>query len=406
MSSFFKCRLRLCFVLIPVVAGCGGAEEPAMESSETADSATEPDSTWAEYKDDEEAVAADESDPDAGTVVGADRSEPDRGFTRERVYFATNRDRVSDSDDPNEYFISEQGAFRFGVCEVSIPHRRKPGSMPEPSLLKLEFREDPKKHIVLMKIEILNRSDVRTAVSDRVGRSPEKEVLVFIHGYKNTFRDAARRTAQLAYDLNFQGAAMFFSWPAGKTNYLADLRQAQEATDECVDFLRFVTGDCGAKKIHIIAHSMGNFVLTNALRKMVSNPTDAASFNKFHHIALAAPDISAKTFREDIAPQIQGLADRFTIYASKADLAMDVSRKANDWDPLGDVNRESTQAGALPFVDFIDATEISRKSWFSVGHAYYGDMPELIRDVRDLFHDVPTSSRRLTQSGSIFLLQP
>lgn len=139
---------------------------------------------------------------------------------------------------------------------------------------------------------------------------------------------------------------------------------------------------------------------------MAADTTDASALKAFNHIALAAPDISASDFREEIAPNIRGLADRFTIYASKTDLAMDASRTANEWDPLGDVNTESQKSGELPYVDFIDATEIANKSWFSVGHAYYGDMPELITDIRSLLRDVPAGERKLGRSGRNYVMRP
>lgn len=410
--KYLKCGLFL-IGLATFVAPCGCSSD---QDSEPRDSSSSAEPAGGDYEasgaeppagEDHEASSAESAGEDheaasSSEMIGGDYEAG--GFSKERVYFVTNRDRNANSEDPNEYFVSELSSLRFGYCDVSIPYKRERGTLPEPGWF--EWKEDPKKHVVLLTIEVNDRETTQSAIAERVEASAEKEVLLFIHGYQNTFRDAARRTAQLAFDLNFDGPAVFFSWPAGHVNYLADLRRAEDSIDECVEFVRMASGKCGAKRVHVIAHSMGNFVLTKALEKLATSPEGRADLKSLHHIALAAPDINAETFRRKIAPAISGLANRFTVYASTGDLAMDVSREVNQWEPLGDVSDESVKAGALSYVDFIDASEIAGDSWFSVGHAYYGDMPELIRDVRDLFRDVPTSSRRLTQSGTIYLLRP
>ncbi|WP_429550866.1 alpha/beta hydrolase [Paraburkholderia sp. MM5477-R1] len=54
---------------------------------------------------------------------------------------------------------------------------------------------------------------------------------LFIRGFKVGFVDAARRTAQMAYDLGFDGAPVFFSWPSqGQFSPLAPLTPRPPAT--------------------------------------------------------------------------------------------------------------------------------------------------------------------------------
>jgi hypothetical protein len=84
------------------------------------------------------------------------------------------------------------------------PRYHKVGRMESPSMWELEFREDPEKHIVLF----------FGTIKARVADSARKEMLVFVPGYNVSFEDAARRTTQLAYDLQFDGVAAIFSWPS------------------------------------------------------------------------------------------------------------------------------------------------------------------------------------------------
>ena len=41
--------------------------------------------------------------------------------------------------------------------------------------------------------------------------------MVFIHGFNVPFEDAIYRTAQLAHDLDFDGAPILYSWPSRGT---------------------------------------------------------------------------------------------------------------------------------------------------------------------------------------------
>jgi hypothetical protein len=53
--------------------------------------------------------------------------------------------------DPDLFFGDDvRGDLSYGVCEVSIPYKRTPGTLPEPSIWSLEFTQDPRKHVVLM----------------------------------------------------------------------------------------------------------------------------------------------------------------------------------------------------------------------------------------------------------------
>ena len=55
------------------------------------------------------------------------------------------------------------------------------------------------------------------ALKGQMQRAARDDAFLFIHGYNVTFEGAARRTAQMAYDLGFNGAAVFYSWPSQGT---------------------------------------------------------------------------------------------------------------------------------------------------------------------------------------------
>ena len=110
--------------------------------------------------------------------------------------------------------------------------------------------------------------EFRNALLLSVDKSSEKDAFVFVHGFNVTFAEAARRTAQLAHDLGFNGAPILYSWPSRATlvGYVGDQDDAELTAGNLRRFLYKIVAESGARRIHLIAHSMGNRALTYALR--------------------------------------------------------------------------------------------------------------------------------------------
>ena len=280
--------------------------------------------------------------------------------------------------------------LKYGVCEVTIPPIHTPGELESPSLLlKWEVVEDPEKHIVLKSTQPLNREDFFSKLQQTLD-SKGKSLLVFVHGYNVSFDDAARRTAQMAYDLKFPGAPVFYSWPSYNNwyRYPDDKANIERSVDQIKDFLQQLAIDSKAESINLIAHSMGNVGLTQAIAKMgVDRPI-------FNQVVLAAPDIDAQVFRNEIAPRITNKANRFTLYTSKSDLALVASRFFNSSGRLGD-SREGPIA--VPGIDTIDATDVDTSL---LGHSYYGSNASVLDDIASLLLGKPLSERSYLKAQS------
>ena len=344
-------------------------------------------------------------------------SKQHKGFSSELVYFATNREPSATPKalkDPDLFFSDEHGDLSYGVCEVSIPYKRTPGTLPEPSIWSLEFTQDPQKHVVLMEIQRLPDAQFWMALRKKVEASPNRQLMLFVHGYCATFRDAARRTAQMAYDMNYQGAAMFFSWPAGsdlegiqeRANYLKDLRRAEESDEDLIAVIENISRLSGAQRVHLVAHSMGNFILTEALKTIDDrNGRKGNPPRFFDQIVMAAPDLDAKGFVKSSGKRLRGFSRRITVYASKQDKALKLSKSVNGFEPLGLLNEFSRQGAAAKLYELVDAST-AESGWFDSGHVYYGDMPEMLVDLAFVFRGIPASSlqRGLGETPPLFRL--
>ena len=145
------------------------------------------------------------------------------------VLYATDRLRIAGTGGLVGFSGGRGAAIEYGTCEVSIPDTHREGELESPGLL--EFHEDPARHVVLLAVQPASHDAFVGDLAARVAAAPGRTALVFVHGYNVTFEDAARRTAQIAYDIHFAGVPMFFSWPSlGETlAYPIDMTNADWA---------------------------------------------------------------------------------------------------------------------------------------------------------------------------------
>jgi esterase/lipase superfamily enzyme len=283
---------------------------------------------------------------------------------------------------------NERGQLEMGTCQVSIPKRHEIGQVERPSLLKGEVFEDPRRHVVMLTINLENEDQFYSGLEARVNRSQRKEAFVFVHGFNVTFDEAARRTAQLAFDLDFDGPPIFFSWPSqgGLLKYAVDETNVVWTVPHLKQFLLGVARRSGADSVHLIAHSMGNRALTSALQAIAYEMRDEPPI--FREVLLTAPDIDADVFKRDIAPAIVQTAERVTLYASSNDEALTLSKQVHGYPRAGD------SGPGLVVVPGIDTIDVSTIDTSLLGHSYYGSNHTVIADMLDLLHEAKPPDQR------------
>ncbi len=161
------------------------------------------------------------------------------------------------------------------------------------------------------------------------GETPH--ALFFLHGFNVTFEDAAIRAAQIGVDLKVPGATAFFSWPSrgSVAAYPADEATIEASEPAITDFLVDFTARCGAEKVHVIAHSMGNRGLLRALQRIAANAANAGQGASSAKSSWPRPDVDRDLFL-DLARLYPEHAERATLYASDGDLAVHLSAKLHD----------------------------------------------------------------------------
>lgn len=310
-----------------------------------------------------------------------------------RVFFATDRNLTGKSAVSEKFGTEPDPSERLhlGECLISIPRDHRMGELEGPSIVKLEFSSDPEKHVTLLSVDDEGQPLFFRRVADSVSHSQRKELFVFVHGFNTTFEDAARRTAQIAYDLAFDGPAIVYSWPSqGRISLVAynmDGTNAELTVPRLEKFLQDLVRQSGATTIHLIAHSMGNRPLTIALRQMAIRGA-AKTIPRFNQVVLMAPDINVSVFKQ-LAPEIRQSSERITLYASSRDEALRVS---SDFAGYPRAGQGGSAIVVVPGVDSIDASAVDTSA-LGLFHQYYADNSTVLSDLFHVLKDEPPKDR-------------
>jgi esterase/lipase superfamily enzyme len=329
--------------------------------------------------------------PGGGPPVGVPRQpeafQPSgRGIVK--IFYATDREPTSQNPLRFGSRRSSSAELNLGTCEVSIPRDHRLANIERPTIWRL-YRENQKKHFVIREVTGQTADGFFKELSHRVAQSEKKEAFVFIHGFSVDFNDAVYRTAQIAYDLGFEGAPIMYSWPSnGKLyRYTADINNSDWTVQHLKGFLQDLASRSDAQVIHLIAHSMGNRALTNALN-LLAVSAQPPSPPHFSQIVLTAPDIDAGVFIQ-LATAIQMIAERITLYVSGHDRALHESKRRNGSYPrVGDC---SGSVIVVPGMDTVDASAVDTNL---IGHFYYAENRSVLSDIFNLLKDGSPPERR------------
>ncbi|MFO1063542.1 MAG: alpha/beta hydrolase [Pirellulales bacterium] len=299
--------------------------------------------------------------------------------------------------------------LHIGTASVTLPPTHRVGHFEVPEFVKLEFVESTAKHIVLQQVTPVDSVDAWFAqLRKETDQSHDSEAFVFIHGFNVTFDEAVKRSAQLAADLELSGPVVCYSWPSRghALGYAADEATVDWSAPHLEQLLVDIKQKTGCKSLNVLAHSMGNRALLEALERSAlrgKSETDAvelvrneSSANRattkesklLDKVILAAPDVDAGTFSSRYSWAVTSCSRQTVLYTSATDMALGLSDRLHAADRTGSALLE---ASALPGIETIDVTGFDRAGY---GHGYYGNSPELITDMRAVLNQSRTAGAR------------
>jgi esterase/lipase superfamily enzyme len=163
---------------------------------------------------------------------------------------------------------------------------------------------------------LVDAADQFPAVIDPALNEQQRHVTLFVHGYNNTWAEAAKRYQGICKSLfagpTSLGVCVLFTWPSDGllTNYLPDRMDAEKSAPELAEVLNALydhlikqqvagaadpSKGCHAKT-SLIAHSMGNFVLQKAMKYAWTRNNQPLLVSLVNQLVMVAADVDNDLF--------------------------------------------------------------------------------------------------------------
>jgi esterase/lipase superfamily enzyme len=222
-------------------------------------------------------------------------------------------------------------------------------------------------------IELVSRID------DLLGQATGgRDLLIYVHGFNNTFEAAALDASRLSGSIKFAGSTMVFSWPsrASLLNYNYDRESAMWSRDALDQVLEDLLASPTTGRVNIVAHSVGTMLTMEALRQLYAKLGDYAS-DRVGAVVFASPDIDVDVFTASVQ-RIGPLAAKVTIITATDDRALAVSR----W-----VNGSTTRVGAAEKAQLeklgLRVIDASAQGWGIINHDLFLSNAGVRQAIRD-----------------------
>ncbi len=280
------------------------------------------------------------------------------------------------SKNPGQLYSGDRGtAISLNSVTVSIPpdKNRKIGEVQWPSRLP----PNPEREFAVL--------DVAKAESERQilewfrqHRNSKRQVLIFVHGFNNSYSDAVFRFAQVVHDSGTDAVPILFTWPSrGRVfDYLYDKESANYSRRALEDLIIQAAKSPDVEDVTILAHSMGGWLAAEALRGVAMREKSIPA--KVKNVILASPDIDIDVFRRQFI-EMGPKRPHFAILTSTRDKALEISGWLS-----GGIDRVggSDLRPYAPILEELGVTVIDTSSIAAsdpLGHNAFADSPEVVR---------------------------
>ncbi|MEP0355250.1 alpha/beta hydrolase [Paraglaciecola sp.] len=251
-----------------------------------------------------------------------------------------------------------------------------------------------------------HENELNKIVNDQLELSTNNDVILFVHGFNNTFEDSIFTLAGIWHFLQRQGVPIVYSWPAaagGITGYFADKESGQFTIFHLKETLRALFNNPKIENMHIIAHSRGTDVVTTTLRELIIE-NRAAGGNprqdlRIENLILAAPDLDFGIIKQRLMAEQFGPAfGKITIYTSQEDSALGLSQWLTNTISFGRLNTQDINVNEREIFKAagnVSLIKVPTSNSF-IGHDYFHSNPAVSSDLINLilYNAQPGSERR------------
>jgi esterase/lipase superfamily enzyme len=229
-----------------------------------------------------------------------------------------------------------------------------------------------------------------------------------VHGFREAFPSALRKTAFLAHVLDINTPVVVFDWPGDQGSSLSGYRRARDVAQasgaELAAMLELIVEEVRPERLWMIANSMGGQVVVDAFHLLDDDADYADLQTEIENVVLTAPDVDHEEFNARFKQEITDLAENVTVYVSSNDRALLASRLINRGLRLGESTLDPGNPGQVQQTEkisklleagddslvLVDVTPVNRTRNF---HNFSLETPEFFDDLflRFTGNEIPKS---------------
>jgi esterase/lipase superfamily enzyme len=305
-----------------------------------------------------------------------------------RFFYVTNRRLESDDGPLEERFDKEREEnLKFGYFDTRIQPSLGLGMLIDATAW---FQNE---EIQIKAVEELEQAAFVKQTRELIQASPYRSLLVVVHGFREAFPSALRKTAFLSHVLDVDSPVLLFDWPGNQGSSLSGYRQARRVAEasgaELARTLQLIIREIKPDRLWLIANSMGGQVVVDAFGLLYQEDDLADAETEIEDVVLTAPDVDHDKFNNQFKKEINALARNLTVYVSSNDRALLMSRIINRGKRLGestldpDQLEEAVRVANLvepgsSQISLVDVTPVNRTRNF---HNFSLETPEFFDDL-------------------------
>ena len=358
---------------------------------------------------------------------------PLKAIPYEGILYATDR---QPSDAEHHFYLNERGYLtRLGSARIEMgPQGISWEEARRMSLLKNRTDKYPLKVVEVEELGILDRSitvftdpamvppDTRQPgerfaafINAKLKSSRRKDIYIYVHGYKVVFENPLLVATELWHFLGYDGVFIAYAWPSTPSRwaYFADIETGELTAHNLRLFLKYLAEETEAERIHIIGYSAGTRVVVTTLLQLALLHADqdkSSIQNKLRigHVILVGSDIDRQLFGAYLVDGLLNVPASVSVYVSKSDRALGVSRWLFRRDRLGQMWQGRQihpvrvdflrQAENLHIINVTEAEGAATGN----GHAYFRKSPWASSDILvSLLYNLKPAERGLEKDAEL-----
>jgi len=331
---------------------------------------------------------------------------------RHGMLYVTDREPVTKQDYQNFYSNKRGSVIRVGKAEVGhqLKGNQKVTKFSGPDEIRKVLEAPMKVHRV-RELGYLNGAkpfgfltdqndlkgtqaaddDFVKAINKKLSTSKQKDIFLFIHGYKVPFENPILVGSELWKFMQNDGVFISYCWPATPKTwaYFKDIETAELSGNNLRRVIQLLSKRTKAQRIHLIAHSAGTRVTLTALQQLTLSNKNSKKVNphRIGNVALVASDYDVQKFATSIMDGLLANLDELNVYVSDADSALGFSKLFLRQQRLGQVGdagidnpavRDWVTHSKKVFFINVSGAPLSAKG---IGHSYFRKSPWVSSDL-------------------------